>query len=282
MNHSGDAAEQVVRLSIDGMEFVLRITGAAAKNIAAFIIAALKSDGGDGTKLRGRERLTNMLKSGKETRIFTIKQFELKQFATEARRYGVVYTVLFDKKAGSNGDVDIMVKADDASKLNRIMERLEFSAVECGEISVEPAPEHEIEHRDRDDTDKMLDMLIDKDGKVKEDSPELKKAIEQGMTNFEPKPPEASKNPTWAERKSGSPSAIGSATQLSYGDNSIAATKRPSVKKKLDERIAIHKKREEEKRSAPESPTKPKSQQKTTTHTQLPVSGRKKSKAKEL
>lgn len=36
MNTSGDAAEQIVRLTLEGYEVVLKITGSAAKNIAAF------------------------------------------------------------------------------------------------------------------------------------------------------------------------------------------------------------------------------------------------------
>lgn len=37
MNNSGDAAEQVVRLSLEGTEVALKLTGSAAKNIAAAI-----------------------------------------------------------------------------------------------------------------------------------------------------------------------------------------------------------------------------------------------------
>ena len=34
MTNSGDAAEQVVRLSLEGFEVAARLTGSAAKNIA--------------------------------------------------------------------------------------------------------------------------------------------------------------------------------------------------------------------------------------------------------
>lgn len=37
MNTSGEAAEQVVRMSLEGVEIVLKIAGAGAKNIAAMI-----------------------------------------------------------------------------------------------------------------------------------------------------------------------------------------------------------------------------------------------------
>ncbi len=41
MNHAGDAAEQIVRMSLEGVEFAVRITGGAAKEIAAFIMGKL-------------------------------------------------------------------------------------------------------------------------------------------------------------------------------------------------------------------------------------------------
>ena len=37
MNSSGDAAEQIVRLSLEGFEVAARITGNGAKDVAALI-----------------------------------------------------------------------------------------------------------------------------------------------------------------------------------------------------------------------------------------------------
>ena len=37
MYNSGDAAEQVVRISLEGTEVALKLTGSAAKNIAAIL-----------------------------------------------------------------------------------------------------------------------------------------------------------------------------------------------------------------------------------------------------
>ena len=43
MYNSGDAAEQIVRISLEGTEVALKLTGSAAKNIAAMIYAVLKN-----------------------------------------------------------------------------------------------------------------------------------------------------------------------------------------------------------------------------------------------
>lgn len=82
MYNSGDAAEQIVRISLEGTEVALKLTGSAAKNIAAMIYAVLKNR--DKNKTKGRQRLTAMLKSGKELKVFTVGEEHLKQFATEA------------------------------------------------------------------------------------------------------------------------------------------------------------------------------------------------------
>ena len=43
MYNSGDAAEQVVRISLEGTEVALKLTGSAAKNIAAMLYAVWKN-----------------------------------------------------------------------------------------------------------------------------------------------------------------------------------------------------------------------------------------------
>lgn len=132
MNNSGDAAEQIVRLSLEGTEMALRLSGSAAKNVAAAIYTVLKNK--DKNKIKGRQRLTAMLKSGKELKVFTISEEHLKQFATEAKRYGVVYCALRGHEKEADGMVDLMVRAEDAAKINRIVERFRFVTVDAASI----------------------------------------------------------------------------------------------------------------------------------------------------
>ena len=56
-NHSGDAAEQAVRMMLEGVEVAARITGVAAKEVALLLLAALKAPekATGGIKLKGRE-----------------------------------------------------------------------------------------------------------------------------------------------------------------------------------------------------------------------------------
>ena len=120
MNNSGDAAEQVVRLSLEGFEVVAKVSGEAAKNIAVLLLAALKQE----QKAKGKARLSNLIKSGKELKVFSIPQKDLKKFTEQAKRYGVLYSVLKDRNAkGKNVTVDIIARAEDASKIDRIIDK---------------------------------------------------------------------------------------------------------------------------------------------------------------
>ena len=87
MSYSGEAADQVVRLSLNGVEVAAKLSGSAAKQLAIMIYAILK----DQKKTKGKIRLTNMLRSGKELKVFAVKDGDLQKFCEEAKKYGVLY-----------------------------------------------------------------------------------------------------------------------------------------------------------------------------------------------
>ena len=110
MNAGGDAAEQIVRMSLEGVEVAARITGSGAKNLAVLIAAVLKEE----QKTHGKARLSNMIKSGNELKVFTVQQKDLKKFAKEAKRYGVLYSVLREKDNDNpNASIDVIARASD-------------------------------------------------------------------------------------------------------------------------------------------------------------------------
>lgn len=73
--------------------------------------------------------MNTLLRSGKELRVFDLKEQDLPAFQQAARQYGVLFSVIKDTASG-NGHVDILAKAEDVSKLNRIFERLHYAAPE--------------------------------------------------------------------------------------------------------------------------------------------------------
>lgn len=90
MNTSGEAAEQVMRMSLEGAEILIKLTGSGAKNAAVLLYSIYKEQ----NKTRGKERLTNMLRSGKPLKVYTFKRDNLEKFKEVAKEYGILYTVL--------------------------------------------------------------------------------------------------------------------------------------------------------------------------------------------
>ena len=180
MTNSGDAAEQIVRMSLEGTEVALKLSGSAAKNIAAALYTIAKN--ADRNKTKGHQRLSAMLKSGKELKVFTISEEHLKCFAQEAKRYGVVYCALRGKEKSSDGMVDVMVRAEDASKINRIVERFKLATVDAASIkqditrsreekeSAPDAPEQAAPQKDAEDH--LLDELLGAPIQKEQPSPE--------------------------------------------------------------------------------------------------------------
>ncbi len=266
MYNSGDAAEQIVRISLEGTEVALKLTGSAAKNIAAMIYTVLKNR--DKSKTKGRQRLTAMLKSGKELKVFTVSEEHLKQFAAEAKRYGVVYCALRGKEKSTDGMVDIMVRAEDASKINRIVERFKLAAVDTVSIkrdiekskaektAAPSAPEQEKPDKEADD--RLLDDLMGAPVKKEENS---------------------LPNPEAAKMEKSHPSAPISKKQSRTAEGTVKPPEeRPSVREELRE---IKAKQQEAAAPATEESTvsqKPTKQQ-TTAHKQ--PSRKKKPKSKE-
>ncbi len=181
MNSGGDAAEQIVRMSLEGTEVALRITGNAAKNIAVLIIAALKEEG----KTKGKARLSGMLKSGKELKVFSIQNKDLKRFTKEARKYGVLYNVIRQKDNRSPfAEVDIIARAEDAAKISRIIDKFKLATVDKAEVvrQVEldrerrkeagGLPEPERNAVQPDDIDRLLDEALAKPARPERNTPE--------------------------------------------------------------------------------------------------------------
>lgn len=134
MSVSSESAEQLTKVMIEGSEVILKVTGSGAKNAIALIAAILK----DNTQTRGKTRLSNMIKSGKDLKIFSVSNEDLKKFTSEAKRYGVLYSALVNKNMKvEDGIVDIMVRAEDAPKINRIVERFKIATADEAKIKTE-------------------------------------------------------------------------------------------------------------------------------------------------
>ena len=215
MSYSSEAADQVVRLSLNGVEVAAKLSGSAAKQLAIMLYAILR----DQKKTKGKIRLTNMLRSGKELKVFAVKDGDLEKFCVEANKYGVLYCVLKDKNA-SDGITDIMVRAEDAAKVNRIFTRFGLATVDMAAVKTEIIREQE-------------------KGRVSDDPTEPNHAADQpqGVHNdafvkelFSQPQDFAEENPQSGRTEAESPSGN---TLPSKWDEGISSDKRPSVREAL-------------------------------------------------
>ena len=120
MNFGGEAADQVVRYSLEGIDHGLRLSGSMAKNLAVFLAAVMKNN----QKSYGRISMARMLRENRPMKFFTIPSDRIHEFAKEAKKRGLPYVVIRDRK--NPGLCELMVFADDAAKVNRVMDQMEL------------------------------------------------------------------------------------------------------------------------------------------------------------
>lgn len=227
MYNGGDAAEQIVRLSLEGFQVAAKITGEAAKNIALLLISVLKQE----KKTKGKARLTNMIKSGKELKVFSVERKDLSKFLSQAKKYGVLYTVLREKgNKDEHAVVDIIARAEDASKIQRIMDRFELACVDRASIVTQAEkdiaerkqsskPKENTEKEKSEDDDFFNDVISDDKPAPKVDETE----VEETENPFS----ERTENPLSEKSSTDTP-------QLS-DKGTVDKDKKPSVKEKLNE-----------------------------------------------
>ena len=279
MNNGGDAAEQVVRLSLEGFEVAAKLSGSAAKNIALLLVSVLKQE----HKTKGKARLTNMIKSGKELKVFSLPQKDLKKFTEQAKRYGVLYCVLRDKNTkGENVPVDIIARAEDASKIQRIVERFELGKVDKATIVGEA--EKAVKNREATKSGKEKET-VDKEPTEKEKPTKSKNEIimEEAVRNPMQKEKNAHANPTVAKTDKNPPSRQNFEPAETQSDKGVAKpVEKPSVKEKLDRYKAQAKQQKEAEKKEPEvsKEKKPQTKNAQTVHRQ-PKTKSRKTKSKE-
>ena len=175
MNYGGDAADQIVRYSLDGVDHGLRLSGTLAKHLAVFVAAVLK----DQKKTRGKTRMVRMLKENKPLKFFTVPSDRLREFCSEGRKRGLLYVIIRDKKNPEMSEV--MVFADDAAKVNRVMDKmnLDFVRSEVGEAV------HEVTAgMEAPETEAVQETVQMPEGEVQFEISDLDEAFQVGDMDF--------------------------------------------------------------------------------------------------
>ncbi len=255
MNTTAEAADQIVRMSLNGAETALKISGTGAKEIAKLLYAMLKDMNNESKKTKGQIRLTNLLKSGKKLDIYQIPDGNLKKFCTEAKKYGILYTVLKDRNR-KDGQTEVMVKAEDKQKLDYIIDKLNMAPFDTEVIREDTVQQMEKEVPERtapekDKEDAFLDELMAKPNPTKEEG--------------------QNKHPTEARNQNRSRQSVpssgkrnASTRDATNGERTVTdRERRPSVRKELEDIKREQDGRKERDASRTKSKT---TQQKTNKH----------------
>lgn len=240
--NSSESAEAVVKMTLEGVDVAVRITGRIAERVAMYLLAKSKE-----TKTtKGKTSLNNMLKSGSPLKIFTLKREELEQFHKETKKYGVLYTALIDKKQTDlDGMVDIMVRAEDAPKINRIVERFKLSAVDIASIKTEiendkikemikDAKERGIDVKSDEEklVEDVMSKPIEKDDSKTQDISDEEKLVEDVISKSQEEIENDVENPQLGETEK---SPLSEPSLKSKKDLGVASdNKKPSVRELLN------------------------------------------------
>ena len=125
MSQGSEAAEQMTREAVKLSEEAVKLSALGAKNLAALCLAMAK----DNRKLKGKTKLKRLLTEGKELRVFDLKEEDVSAFAKEAKIYGILFSVIKNKNS-ERSSVDVIVKAEDAARINRIFENMGYAVPE--------------------------------------------------------------------------------------------------------------------------------------------------------
>ena len=232
MSTSGEAAEQVVRISMEGVEQVLRIAGPGAEKIAKLLVHEMKSP----QRSKGKASLMALMKQKKPLQIFELDDSSLKKFCQEAKKYGVLYHVVKDRKH-NDGKCEILIRADDLAQVNRIFQRFQLGVnrkatiaqtIEKSKKADPEVPQHTVPEKNAED--RFIDEL------------------------FKPVQPEKTENtnPSMATTEKSRPSAPISKNKGNVSTKGEASDERPSVRKQL----AMYRSQLKEEQAKTKSPTR--------------------------
>ena len=164
--------------------------GKGAMKLLLFAIALAKSQ----PRTKGKIKLEKMLSQGKELVPFQILERDKRTFHKLAKDYGITYVMVKNSKT-QDGRVEVIAKAEDAGRINRIIERLGY-----------PAPTRESEGKN------AVTRTLSK-----EESKEYGSFNERSMSTMNTRTNEERKRPSVRDRVEKAKAAI----QKSMGKNKV-------------------------------------------------------------
>lgn len=223
MSTVSDSADEFVKLTLEGFEVMARISGSMVKNVAIMLYTISKDTS---KKTKGKTKLSKMLKDKSPLKVFSMKQEDYLKFQKQAKRYGILYCSLFNKK-DKDGMVDIIAREDDAVRVDRIIERFKLTSVDLAKVESE--------------LDKTEQAKVEN---KQEEKPEIEKSIQEKNTSDDLMNLLLKKQNIKEENENINPSQLPSSEKNSPSENLLKQNEKNEGIKK-EEKPSIHEKLED-------------------------------------
>lgn len=133
----GDAADEMVRMVLNGTEVAIKLTGSAAKNLAALLVAWSKNE----KKVYGKTTMMKLLKSGEPLQVLSMTKEQYSKFKGMAKKK-VLYAPFLNKKRGDN-KLDVVISEKSLPMVNYILKKIGY-----GEVTRTPSEVEETKKKD--------------------------------------------------------------------------------------------------------------------------------------
>lgn len=127
----GDAADEMVRMVLNGTEVAIKLTGSAAKNLAALLVAWSKNE----KKVYGKTTMMKLLKSGEPLQVLSMTKEQYSKFKGMAKKK-VLYAPFLNKKRGDN-KLDVVISEKSLPMVNHILKKIGYGEVAKTQPEVE-------------------------------------------------------------------------------------------------------------------------------------------------
>ena len=124
---SGDAADEVVRIMLNGTEVAVRLAGSGVKNLAAILIAWSKKE----KKPYGKTNMMRLLKSGEELQVISLDKEQYTKFKSLAKK-NVLYAPFLNTKE-QGGKIEVVIASKSIPLVNHILNKIGYGDVQQSE-----------------------------------------------------------------------------------------------------------------------------------------------------
>lgn len=124
----GDAADEMVRMVLNGTEVAIKLTGSAAKNLAALLVAWSKNE----KKVYGKTTMMKLLKSGEPLQVLSMTKEQYSKFKSIAKKK-VLYAPFLNKKRG-DGKLDVVISEKSLPMVNHMLSYADVREEDSGHM----------------------------------------------------------------------------------------------------------------------------------------------------